>query len=326
MKLIIQIPCFNEAETLPATLAELPRRLEGIERIEFMVIDDGSQDRTAEVAHQHGVEHVIRLKRHAGLATSFAAGLEASLQAGADLIVNTDADNQYHAGDIQALIDPILHSQADMVVGDRGVGALQRFSASKRLLQSLGSWVVGRFSGLRTPDAASGFRAFSREAALHLLVLSEYSYTLETLIQAGQRGLAVAYVPVRTNPDTRPSRLVRSIPHYLALSSQTIVRAYTMYRPLRVFTWLSLVMLALGLGLALRYLYFWWIGQGAGHVQSVILSAVLLIIGFQVFLIGLLADLVGANRMILEELLYRLRRLELRAIRPPENTKQDDPD
>lgn len=311
MKLIIQIPCYNEAQTLPITLAALPRQLAGVDQIEFLVVDDGSQDDTARIAQENGVHHVVRLKRHSGLAASFAAGLEACLRLGADLIVNTDADNQYQASDIQKLIDPILQSRADLVIGDRGVRSLTRFSRPKRWLQRLGSWVIGQLSGLPTPDATSGFRALSREAALRMLVLSEYSYTLETLIQAGQRRLAVLYVPVQTNPDLRPSRLVRSIPQYLSLSGQTILRAYTMYRPLRVFTSLSLAMIAAGLILALRYLYFWLIGQGAGHVQSLILSAILLIIGFQTFLIGLLADLVGANRMILEELLYRLRRLEV---------------
>lgn len=310
MKLIIQIPCYNEAQTLPITLAALPRQLEGIDQIEILVIDDGSEDETAKVAQACGVHHLVRLKRHSGLAASFAAGLDACLDLGADLIVNTDADNQYQAADIQKLIDPILQGRADLVIGDRGVRHLTRFSPLKRWLQRLGSWVTSQLSGLPTPDATSGFRALSREAALRMLVLSEYSYTLETLIQAGQRHLSVLYVPVQTNPDLRPSRLVRSIPHYLSLSGQTILRAYTMYRPLRVFTILSLIMLAAGLILALRYLYFWWIGQGAGHVQSLILSAILLIIGFQTFLIGLLADLVGANRMILEEILYRLRRLE----------------
>jgi glycosyltransferase involved in cell wall biosynthesis len=311
IKLIIQIPCYNEAATLPATLEALPRQLPGIDQIEYLVIDDGSQDDTAQVAAAHGVHHVIRLNPHRGLAAGFVAGLDACLRNGADLIVNTDADNQYNAEDIQQLIAPILSGQADIVVGDRGVASLKAFSPVKRFLQRLGSWVVARASGLNTPDATSGFRALSREAALHTLVLSEYSYTLETLIQAGNRGVAVAYVPVRTNPTTRPSRLIRSIPHYLTYSGSTIVRAYTMYRPLRVFTSLGSVLILAGLALAIRFLYFYLIGQGAGHVQSVILSAILLIIGFQILLIGLLADLISGNRKILEEVLYRLRRVEL---------------
>ena len=310
MKLVIQIPCYNEAQTLPATVQALPRQLPGIETIEYLVIDDGSTDQTSEVARQVGIHHVVRLPRHAGLAAGFSAGLEACLQQGADIIINTDADNQYNAADMQHLIEPIQAGKADIVVGDRGVATLEAFSPLKRQLQRLGSWVVTRASGLHIPDATSGFRALSREAALHTLVLSEYSYTLETLIQAGARHMSVAYVPVRTNPQTRPSRLMRSIPHYLAYSGTTIVRAYTMYRPLRVFTILSALMMGGGLTLGLRYLYFYFIGQGGGHIQSVILAAVLFIIGFQTLLIGLLADLIGFNRIILEEILYRLRRIE----------------
>ena len=312
MKLIIQIPCFNEAETIPQTLGALPRQIPGVDRIEYLVVDDGSNDGTAEAAREAGAHHVVRLPRHAGLAAGFMAGLEASLKLGADVIVNTDADNQYHAADIQLLLEPILAGRADLVVGDRGVGTLQSFSPLKRSLQRLGSWVIGRASGVDTPDATSGFRAISRAAALRTLVLSEYSYTLETLIQAGARGMAVEYVPVRTNVQTRPSRLMRSIPDYLANSSVTILRAYTMYRPLRVFTALSALLVLGGLVGVVRFLYFYITGGGiAGHIQSLILAAVLLIVGFQVFLIGLVADLIGFNRKILEEMLYRLRRLEM---------------
>jgi glycosyltransferase involved in cell wall biosynthesis len=311
VKLIIQIPCYNEAQTLPITLKELPRQFPGIDQVEFLVIDDGSEDATAQVATENGVQHVLRLNPHRGLAAGFTAGLEACLRQGADIIINTDADNQYNAEDMKRLIAPILSGQAEIVVGDRGVANLSAFSPSKRLLQRLGSWVVAGASGLKTPDATSGFRAISREAALRTLVLSEYSYTLETLIQAGHRGMAVAYVPIRTNPHTRPSRLIRSIPQYLAYSGTTIVRAYAMYQPLRVFTGLAILMICGGLFLAFRYLYFLSLGQGAGHIQSVIVSAVLLIVGFQTMLIGLLADLIGFNRIILEELLYRTRRTDL---------------
>ena len=324
MKLIIQIPCYNEAETLPATIAALPRRLAGVDQVEFLIIDDGSQDDTAAVARTLGVDHVVRLARHAGLAAGFMAGLEAALQHDADIIVNTDADNQYHADDIARLIEPLLNGSADMVVGDRDVANVAEFSPVKRRLQQLGSWVLGRAAGLKIPDATSGFRALSREAALHTLVLSEYSYTLETLIQAGTRHFAVAFVPVRVNPQTRPSRLMRSIPHYITHSSSTIVRAYTMYRPLRVFTGLGLLLIAGGLLPGLRFLYFYIIGQGGGHVQSLILAAVLLIVGFQTLLIGLLADLIGFNRKILEDMRYRVRRLELEARRsPPFPTKEE---
>jgi len=318
LKLIIQIPCYNEAQTLAQTIQALPRQVAGIDHVEFLVIDDGSTDGTSQVAEQSGVQHVVRLPHHMGLASGFVAGIEASLKSGADIIVNTDADNQYQASDIERLVAPILQGKADIVVGDRGVATLANFSPVKRILQRLGSWVIAQASGTPTPDATSGFRAISREAALRTLVLSEYSYTLETLIQAGSRRMAVAYIPVSTNPQTRPSRLMRNIPHYLANSGATILRAYTMYRPLRVFSGLGWAMILLGLLLGLRFIYLNYIvGQGSGLIQSVILSAVLLIVGFQVMLIGLLADLIGFNRKILEEVLYRLRRLEVGAASQP---------
>jgi glycosyltransferase involved in cell wall biosynthesis len=311
MKLIIQIPCFNEAEILPKTVAALPRRLPGIDVLEYMVIDDGSSDETAAVARAAGVHHIVRLPQHVGLGAGFVAGLEAGLRQGADLIVNTDADNQYNAGDIQRLVEPILAGQADLVVGDRGVATLQNFSPLKRLLQRLGSWVISRASGVKIPDAVSGFRALSREAALRTIVLSQYSYTIESLIQAGARHLAVAYVPIRTNPQTRPSRLIRSVPQFIASSSAIIVRSYTMYKPLRVFTLLGVLMILAGLVPGVRYLYFFFVERSTGHVQSLILAAILLIVGFQVLLIGLLADLVSHNRQILEDVLYRVRKIEI---------------
>lgn len=310
MKLIIQIPCHNEASVLPETVAALPRSLPGFDRIETLVVDDGSQDGTAQAARQAGVAHIVRLPGHSGLAAAFSAGLDASLKLGADVIVNTDADNQYQAEDILHLVEPILAGRAQVVIGDRGVATLPAFSPLKRRLQRLGSWVVGKVSGMQIPDATSGFRALSREAALRTLVLSDYSYTLETLIQAGARRLPVEFVKIRTNPETRPSRLMRSIPHYLANSSATIVRAYTMYRPLRVFSLLGSLLLIGGLGLGFRFLYYWILGEGTGHVQSVILAAGLFIVGFQVLMIGLVADLIGFNRKILEELLYRIRLME----------------
>jgi glycosyltransferase involved in cell wall biosynthesis len=311
VKLIIQIPCYNEAQTLPQTLQALPRQLPGIDCIEILVIDDGSSDQTSQVARQHGAHHLIRLPQHSGLAAGFMAGLEASLRLGADVIVNTDADNQYEASDIQRLVQPILNQKAELVIGDRDVAHLSSFSPIKRLLQRLGSWVIGQVASLRTPDATSGFRAITRAAALRTLVLSEYSYTLETLIQAGAHRLAVEYVPVRTNPQTRPSRLMRSIPHYLGHSVSTIVRIYTMYKPLRMFSSIGLLIIFSGLLGVLRFLYFYVNGYGSGHVQSLVLSAALLIVGFQVILIGLVADLIGFNRKILEDLLYRIRRIEL---------------
>jgi glycosyltransferase involved in cell wall biosynthesis len=311
MKCIIQIPCYNEERTLPETVAALPRALAGVDALEYLVIDDGSVDNTAAVAAALGVHHVVRLPRNVGLARAFMAGLEASVRRGADIIVNTDADNQYVADDIHLLVAPILAGRADLVVGDRGVGRVKHFSGVKRLLQRFGSWVISQAAGTPIPDATSGFRALTRDAALRTMVLSDYSYTLETLIQAGARRTAVVYVPVRTNPPTRPSRLMNNLPHYLANSTATIVRAYSLYRPLRVFTIVGVIALSAGTLIGLRFLYFYLQGAGNGHVQSLILAAVLLILGFQTLLIGLVADLIGANRKILEEMLYRARRAEL---------------
>ena len=311
MKLIIQIPCYNEETTLPHTIGELPRTLPGVHEIEYLVVDDGSSDRTTEVARELGIHHVVRLRQHCGLAYAFQAGLEAAVEAGADVIVNTDADNQYRGDDVGQLIQPILEGRADIVVGDRGVAVLEHFSPFKRLLQRLGSWVVERAAGIPIPDATSGFRAFTREAALRLTVLGDYTYTLETLIQAGARNMAVLYVPIRTNPQTRQSRLIRSIPSFLAISVITILRFYTMYRPLWVFTMIGGTLIASGAVLGLRFLYFFLQGVGTGKVQSLILASILTIVGFQVCLIGLIADLVRLNRKMLEEMLYRVRRMEL---------------
>jgi glycosyltransferase involved in cell wall biosynthesis len=311
MKLIVQIPCYNEADTLRDTIETIPDQISGVDKIEILVIDDGSTDTTVQIAKDLGVDYIIELPANIGLAGAFMVGLETAISKGADVIVNTDADNQYRGDDIPSLLEPILDNRAEIVVGDRGVGTLKSFSPSKRFLQRLGSRVLQMASGVRTPDATSGFRAFTREAALRTLVLSEYSYTLETLIQAGSRRMAVEFVPIRTNPSSRPSRLMRNVPEYMTQSIATILRAYTMYRPLRIFSFIGGLMLTGGIILGLRYLYFYAIGQGAGHIQSVILSAILSIVGFQVLLIGLAADLISFNRKILEETLYRLRRLEL---------------
>jgi glycosyltransferase involved in cell wall biosynthesis len=311
VKLLIQIPSYNEEAFLPLTIQALPRHIAGIDVIETLVVDDGSTDSTSQAAQGLGVNHVVRLPRHVGLAGAFMAGLEACLLRGADIIVNTDADNQYRADDIPRLVEPILKGQAHLVIGDRAPASLLEFSWTKRWLQWLGSLVVAQASGVPTPDAASGFRALSREAALRTIVLSDYSYTLETLIQAGARQMAVAYVPVRTNPTSRRSRLVRSLPQYVFLSAATIVRAYALYRPLRVFFGIGGLMIAGGAALGLRFLYYYSIGSGTGHIQSLILAAILLIVGFQVCLIGVLADLIGFNRKMIEETLFRVRRLEL---------------
>lgn len=312
MKLLIQIPCFNESETLAETLRDLPRQIPGVDSIEILIIDDGSTDGTAETARRLGVSHVVRFSRNRGLARGFMAGIDASLRLGADIIVNTDADNQYCGADIPKLIQPILDGEADMVIGDRQVDSVAHFSPTKKKLQKFGSWVVRLASHTRVPDATSGFRAISREAALRLFVTSEFTYTLETLIQAGHAHLAVSAVPIRTNPKTRDSRLFRSIGQYLRRSASTIIRIYTMYRPLRTFFLIAALLFCGGAALSGRFLYYHFTEEKTGHVQSLILAAVLLIAAFIVFLGGLLADLVAANRKLLEDTITRLRRLEYR--------------
>jgi glycosyltransferase involved in cell wall biosynthesis len=314
VKVIIQIPAYNEAATLPQTVQDLPQTLPGVDQIEYLLVDDGSTDRTVEVARSLGIHHIIHHRQNRGLAAAFVSGLNGALAAGADIIVNTDADNQYCGADVIRLVQPILEERADIVVGDRGVAASEHFSPLKRWLQSVGSWVVQRTAGIPIPDATSGFRAFSREAALRLTVLSDYTYTLETLIQAGARRIALIYVPVRTNPQTRKSRLIRNIPSFMSLSVVSILRFYTMYQPLRVFMSLGGLLVAVGALLVLRFMYFYLAHNGAaGHIQSLILSAILIVVGFQVCLIGLIAELVRLNRKMLEETLYRVRRMELDA-------------
>lgn len=307
MKLIIQIPCYNEAQILPKTLKQIPREVNGFDRVEILVVDDGSSDDTAIVARQAGADHIVHLSRHLGLAQAFTQGLNACLRLGADVIVNTDADNQYHAEDIHKLVQPILAGTAEMVIGDRGVRTVKHFPAHKRVLQTLGSKVVSATAGFEIPDATSGFRALTRKVAMETMVLSNYSYTLETLIQAGARHVRVAFVPIDTNPPERPSRLFSSVRHYLVNSTVTIMRSFAMYRPLRIFTTISAVMLLAGFAIGARFLIAYFQGTGAGMIQSLILAAVLLIVGFVTFLIGLIADLVSFNRKILEEVLFRLR-------------------
>ena len=311
MKLIVQVPCWNEEAVLPLTLADIPKQIAGVDEVEILVIDDGSIDRTVEVAQIAGVDHIVCLQEHQGLAAAFAAGLDTSLRLGADVIVNTDADHQYRGSDIERLIQPVLAGQADMVVGDRQTDTIPHFSPLKKLLQRLGSWVVRQASGTRIPDVTSGFRAYSREAALSLNVVSDYTYTLETIIQAGKKGIALAHVLITANEPTRESRLIRSVPDYLGRSASTILRIYTMYKPLRVFSIVGSVVLAASLALAGRYLYFLFLGEGKGHIQSVVLAGVLLVLGVEVLLIGLVADLVSINRRLGEEVLLRVKKLEL---------------
>jgi glycosyltransferase involved in cell wall biosynthesis len=322
VKLIIQIPCLNEEQTLPLTLAALPKEIPGVDKIEILVIDDGSTDRTAEVAREHGADHIIRLTNHKGLAEGFKIGLDACLRLGADVVVNTDADNQYNAADISRLIDPILRGKADMVVGDRQIEQVAYFSPIKKQLQKLGSWAVRNVSGTTIPDVTSGFRAFSREAALRLNVVSRFTYTLETIIQAGKKNLAVTHVPIRTNGVLRESRLFKSIPSYIWKSLATILRIYTMYEPLKMFVTIGGGVFAIGFLISLRFLYFYFTGNGAGHIQSLILAAVCLIVGFQVMVLGLIADLTGNNRRLIEDVLYRVRRQELRQHRKRRRRKR----
>ena len=311
-KLIIQIPCLNEATTLPATLADLPRSVPGIDVVETLVIDDGSRDNTADVATSLGVTHVIRFRQRKGLAAAFMAGIDTSLRRGADFIVNTDADNQYAGRDIPRLLEPLLRGDADIVVGDRNIRDLAHMSWPRKLLQRLGSWAVRLVSATKVPDTTSGFRAYTRDAALRMTIVSDFSYTLESLIQAGKQRMAVTHVPVGTNPRTRPSRLFGSVLSYVKRSTATIVRIYTMYEPLKVFTYIGTTIFLAGFAISVRFLYYYlYTFESAGKVQSLILSAVLMILGFQVVLIGLVADVISGTRKLLEDLLYRVRRMEL---------------
>jgi glycosyltransferase involved in cell wall biosynthesis len=312
MKLIVQIPCLDEEATLPATIVDIPRRIEGIDEVELLVVDDGSIDRTVEVARTHGVEHIVRLTNNKGLAAGFQAGLDACLKLGADIVVNTDADNQYSGADIPKLVQPILAGEADIVVGDRRVNSIEHFSGAKKALQRLGSWVVRRLSGTEIADTTSGFRAYNREAALGLLVVDNFTYTLESLIQAGKMLIAVGQVPVETNPQTRDSRLFDSTGAYVRRNALSILRIYTRYEPLRVFASAGLLVMVFALAAWTPFLLDWvFNGDSDGHVQSLILGAVLFIAALQLLALGVIGDILAGQRVMTQRVFERVRRVEL---------------
>ncbi len=311
MKLIIQIPCYNEESTLPETVADLPRQISGIDQIEYLIIDDGSTDNTVAVARELGIHHIIRNKRNLGLARTFRIGLDSCLKKGADIIVNTDGDNQYNGHDICKLVEPIVNNQADLVIGDRQTNTIPHFSPLKEILQKLGSATVRRLSDTQVPDTVSGFRAFSREAAIRLNIISPFSYTIETIIQAGKKHMAITSVPIRTNPKTRESRLFKSIPKFIERQLSSMLRMYLMYQPLRFFFYLGSILSVIGILPIIRFLYFYSIGYGDGHVQSLLLGGIILLMGIITYVLGILADLLNFNRQLLEMNLEKTKRLEL---------------
>ena len=316
MKLIIQIPCYNEAETLELALNDLPRQIDGVDEIEYLIINDGSSDDTEQVAIDWGVNYIVHFKRNLGLAKGFLAGIDLALRHGADIIVNTDADNQYSGADIEKLIQPILKREADIVIGERPIDEIQEFSWVKKKLQHFGSWVVRMASKTDIPDAPSGFRAYSRKAAMRVNVHNEYTYTLETIVQAGRNKMAITSVPVRTNPELRSSRLMSSMGAYIKKSMLTILRAVLMYKPMKVFTLISSVFMMIGVAIGVRFLYFFFNGNGNGHVQSLILATMMIIIGCQTLVTGLQADIISANRKILEDIQFRVKKLEFGLLDP----------
>ncbi|MBQ3785962.1 MAG: glycosyltransferase family 2 protein [Lachnospiraceae bacterium] len=311
MKLIIQIPCLNEAETLEIALNDLPKHIDGIDEIEILIINDGSKDNTVEVAKNWGVNHIVSFPQNKGLAKGFMAGFDACLRLGADIIVNTDADNQYNGEDIEKLVRPILDGEAEIVIGDRPIDETEHFSPLKKKLQHLGSYVVRVASKTDIQDAPSGFRAYSREAALHTNVINNYTYTLETIVQAGRNRMAITHVPIRTNAELRSSRLFSSMFGYVKKSMLTIIRAFMMYRPLVFFSILGAIPFTIGVAIGIRFLVYYFSGNGLGHTQSLILASTLMMLGFTTFIIGFLADIIAANRKILEDIQYRVRRMEV---------------
>jgi glycosyltransferase involved in cell wall biosynthesis len=325
MKLIIQIPCFNEAEQLPQTLADLPRNLDGFDEVEWLVIDDGSTDETVAVAREHGVDHLVRLTNNKGLAAGFQAGIDTALKLGADVIVNTDADNQYYGPDVARLVRPILEGKADMVVGDREVSGIEHFSPLKKTLQRLGSWVVRRASSTDVPDTTSGFRAYNREAAIQMMVVSKFTYTLETIIQAGKLLVAVEHVPIRTNPKTRESRLFPSMGSYVRRNAVSIFRIYAQYEPLRVFWSLALVIGLASIAVWIRFAVSYVEGNGKGHVQSLILGAVLFIAAVVLWALGVIGDLLAAQRIMTQRTFERVRRIELQLDVEPSHYEPGQP-
>lgn len=310
MKLMIQIPCYNEAGTLEYTLNDLPRHIDGIDKIEYLIINDGSTDNTIEVALNWGVHYIVDFKRNKGLAKGFMAGIDECLRQGADIIVNTDADNQYSAQDIETIIRPILAGDADIVIGERPIDHTEHFSILKKKLQHIGSWVVRKASNTTIPDAPSGFRAYSRSAAMSLNIINEYTYTLEQIVQAGRNKTAIVSVPIHTNAELRPSRLFSSMFGYIKKSMITIVRAYLMYKPLRFFTTVGLFPMTAGILLGFRYLWYLFQGSGSGHIQSLLLATMLILLGTMIGIVGLQADVISANRKILEDLLYKVRKID----------------
>ncbi len=310
MKLIIQIPCYNEEETLTIALNHLPKKIEGIDEIEYLIINDGSRDNTVKVAKEWGINHVVNLKQNMGLAKGFMAGINECLCQGADIIVNTDADDQYRGEDVEAIVRPIIEGKADIVIGARPIDETEHFSPLKKMLQHFGSWVVRKASGTDIPDAPSGFRAYSREAALRLNVINNYTYTLEQIVQAGRNKIAITWVPIRTNDELRPSRLFNSMFGYIKKSILTIVRAYIMYKPLAFFTGVGLIPLIVGIGIGVRFLIFYFGGQPGGHIQSLILGSLLITLGAIIWVVGLLADTTAANRKIMEDIQYHVRKMD----------------